>query len=93
MSAIGFEQVPDPWGSDYTTCAHEWQPVSMVFECQLLDESGRVVIRQPDPDRGRVYIVCLLCASHTSMSTAHRFRLHGTDDLDADGNWPEEATP
>ena len=48
---------------------HKWQPVSFVFETQLLDGGGRVYIRQPDLERGRVYCVCLGCFSHTYIET------------------------
>lgn len=48
---------------------HRWQPVSFVFESQLLDGEGRVVIRQPDIKQGRVYVVCLHCRTHTYVET------------------------
>lgn len=74
-------------------CSHDWQPVSMVFESQLLDGDGRVLIRQPDIDEGRVFLVCLQCASHTYVSTSWvGFRLYGSEDAnpryvaDASGN-------
>lgn len=41
--------------------AHDWQPLSFVFESQLLDSEGRVLIRQPDIDEARVYCVCMKC--------------------------------
>lgn len=62
--------------TDATTCPrtpdgkHQWQPLSFVFETQLLDASGRVLIRQPDLDKGRVYAVCMPCRSHTYVETA-----------------------
>lgn len=49
---------------------HQWQPLSFVFETQLLDERGRVAVRQPDMDSGRVYAVCMPCRSHTYIETA-----------------------
>jgi hypothetical protein len=49
---------------------HQWQPLSFVFETQMLDGSGRVVVRQPDLDKGRVYVVCMPCRSHTYIETA-----------------------
>lgn len=49
---------------------HQWQPLSFVFETQLLDGSGRVVVRQPDLEKGRVYAVCMPCRSHTYVETA-----------------------
>lgn len=67
--------------NDPAECEHKWEAVSMVFETQLLDPQGRVAIRQPDPKTGRVYLVCLACASHTYMSTSWiRYRLHGSED-------------
>jgi hypothetical protein len=62
-------------------CRHEWQPISMVFETQLLDQDGRVLVRQPDLDEGRIYLVCLGCASHTYVTTSWiGFRLIGSED-------------
>ena len=62
-------------------CPHDWQPVSMVFETQLLDGEGRVRVRQPDMGAGRVYLVCLGCAQHTYMETSWaNFRLEGSPD-------------
>jgi hypothetical protein len=52
-------------------CDHEWQPVSFRFETQLLDNSGRVQIRQPDLANGRVYCVCMKCCSHTYIETGY----------------------
>ena len=57
------------WDEIRGTCEHEWQPVSMVFESQMLDKNGRVCIRQPDTTSGRVYLVCLRCCSHTYVET------------------------
>lgn len=66
---------------DPRNCLHEWQPVSMVFESQLLDDDGRVIIRQPDLDKGRVYLVCLRCAQHTYMETSWvGYRMEGSPD-------------
>ncbi len=48
---------------------HSWQPLSFVFETQLLDGSGRVQIRQPNIDAGRVYCVCMKCHHHTYIET------------------------
>ena len=48
---------------------HHWQPLSFVFESQLLDKDGRVLIRQPDIDAARVYCVCMACHSHTYIVT------------------------
>lgn len=48
---------------------HRWQPLSFVFETQLLDDEGRVRIRQPDTREGRVYVVCMECCCHTYVVT------------------------
>lgn len=48
---------------------HDWQPVSFRFETQLLDQLGRVKIRQPDLEAGRVYVVCMTCSSHSYVET------------------------
>ena len=86
----GYNTAPDPWGSNWRECVHEWQPVTLALNVQMLDEQGRYVLGPiPKPDGARVYLVCLLCASHTYMETAFRYRLHGVDDLDEQGNWPE----
>ena len=59
-------------------CKHNWQPLSFVFETQLLDSEGRVNIRQPGIDHGRVYLVCLRCCLHTYMVTQWAgFQLEG----------------
>jgi hypothetical protein len=50
-------------------CRHKWQPLSFVFESQVLDRDGRVQIRQPDIDKGRVYCVCMKCHSYTYVET------------------------
>ena len=55
--------------SDGDLYAHEWQPLSFVFETQLLDGEGRVLIRQPDIDRARVYVVCMKCHKHSYIET------------------------
>ncbi|MEU7403825.1 hypothetical protein [Streptomyces sp. NPDC044948] len=49
---------------------HRWQPLSFVFETQLLDQDGRVLVRQPTIDGGRVYAVCMPCRSHTYIETS-----------------------
>lgn len=49
---------------------HQWQPLSFVFETQMLDRDGRVMVRQPLIDDGRVYVVCMPCRSHTYIVTA-----------------------
>lgn len=54
---------------DGTMEGHEWQPLSFVFEGQLLDREGRVLIRQPDLEAGRVYCVCMKCHQHTYIVT------------------------
>lgn len=71
-------------------CPHNWTPVSFAFETQLLDSNGRVRVRQPDTEHGRVYFICTGCASHTYMSTSWvGYRMLGAEDsgdgLDFDG--------
>lgn len=48
---------------------HKWVPLSFVFETQLLDQDGRVKIRQPSLTDGRVYCVCMGCHQHTYIVT------------------------
>lgn len=48
---------------------HKWIPLSFVFETQLLDDRGRVQIRQPDLKKGRVFCVCMGCHKHTYIET------------------------
>lgn len=63
-------------------CDHTWEPVSMVFETQLLDRQGRVMVRQPDSDEGRTYFICRGCASHTYMTTQFLgVRMYGSEDV------------
>ena len=50
-------------------CKHKWQPLSFIFETQMLDQDGRVLARQPDISNGRVYCVCMKCCSHTYLET------------------------
>jgi len=61
------------WPHSPTACddgeEHRWQPVSFRFETQVLDQDGRVQIRQPDLEAGRVYLVCMECFAHTYMET------------------------
>ncbi len=45
--------------------AHEWQPCSFRFEAQLLDDQGRVHIRQPDIEEAHVYFICMKCRGWT----------------------------
>ncbi len=60
----------------------------MAFETQLLSATGGVIVRQPDIDHGRVYLVCLLCASHTYMATRWvGYRLYGSEDEITPGVW------
>lgn len=62
-------------------CGHRWESVSMVMETQFLDPHGRVNVRQPDTQRGRVYFICRRCASHTYMTTQWiGFRMLGSED-------------
>ena len=64
----------DPsWTKPVTVCddgkEHRWQPVSFVFESQLLDEHGRVLVRQPAIDDGRLYVICMTCYTHSYIVT------------------------
>jgi len=72
--------------SDVAACddgePHRWQPLSFVFETQLLDDSGRVAIRQPAIDNARVYCVCMTCRAHTYVVTEWAgFYLGGPGDV------------
>ena len=75
--------------------AHRWQPVSFRFETQLLDDHGRVQIRQPDVKEGRVYVVCMACRTHTYVVTEWAGYFLGGPDYsaldmeDTAGNLPE----
>lgn len=69
---------------------HRWVPVSFRFETQLLDESGRVRIRQPDLHEGRVYVVCMACRTHTYVETEWAgYYLGGPDYSLLDGPEPD----
>lgn len=46
---------------------HGWQPLSFVFETQMLDDHGRVVMRQPAIQDARVYAVCMGCYTYTYL--------------------------
>lgn len=64
-------------------CPHEWQPLSFAFETQLLDADGRVRVRQPDLNAGKVFFVCASCSSHTYMRTQWvGFQLYGSEHRD-----------
>lgn len=54
---------------DRSKCRHKWQPISFVFESQLRGMEGEVRIKQPSLERGRVYCICMKCASHTYIDT------------------------
>lgn len=73
------------WSQEITAkCEHEWQPVSFAFETQLLDDQGRVKIRQPDLANGRVYCVCMKCLGHTYVRTGYvGYYIGSPDDLEA----------
>lgn len=47
----------------------KWVPVSFAFETQLLGPRGEVQIRQPNIDKGRVYVVCMGCHAHSYIET------------------------
>lgn len=71
---------------------HVWQPVSFVFESQLLDGNGRVQIRQPAIHGGRVFLVCMPCHSHTYIETTWvGYWLPPTERFDPDDE-PEVGT-
>jgi hypothetical protein len=80
LQALGFEP--------RNTCEHNWQPLSFVFETEVLSITGscaRPQIRQPSIDAGRVYCVCMLCASHTYIVTQWvGFYLGGDQDPNED---------
>jgi hypothetical protein len=86
-------------GEPYDLCddggEHHWQPVSFVFETQLLDDAGRVRVRQPDIKEGRVYVVCMACRTHTYVVTERAGYFLGGPDYsaigmeDSAGNLPE----
>ena len=77
MSGLGF---PTEFAAP-RDCDHVWESVSMAFETQLLDEYGRVQVRQPDIHEGRVYFICRGCASHTYMTTQWLgVRMYGSED-------------
>lgn len=44
---------------------HRWQPLSFRFEKQLLDDQGRVIVRQPDLREANIYVVCMECNTWT----------------------------
>ena len=70
-------------------CEHNWQPVSMVFETQLLDSAGRVLVRQPDIENAKVYCVCLKCCSHTYYVTGWCGAYQSSPDI-LEVNWRAE---
>ncbi len=81
---------PDPRGSDYRTCDHEWQPVTFVCENQLLTDRGQVIVRQPDPTQAKCCVVCLKCATHSYMTTRFVYRLYGIEDMNDKGVWLDD---
>jgi hypothetical protein len=58
------------WASIHSKCIHEWKPLSFVFETQLLDKDGRVLVRQPESNNAKVYCVCMKCCGYTFIETA-----------------------
>ena len=71
-------------------CKHKWQPLSFVFETQLLDKDGRVLIRQPDLAESKVFCVCMKCFSHTYVKTAWvGFNIGSPDILEEYDKYPE----
>lgn len=85
-----------PWGTCDGGGEHNWQPISFVFETQLLDGEGRVRIRQPSINDGRVYVVCMACRTHTYVVTEWAGYFLGGPDYsaigmeDSAGNMPED---
>ncbi len=81
-----------------STCKHTWQPVSFRFETERFDVEPRTLsvtpsIRQPDTARGRVYCVCMNCASHSYLETRYiGFYLGGDRPVEPEANpradWP-----
>ena len=66
-----FDRQNTKWSEEIAgRCKHRWQPLSFVFETQMLDKDGRVLAKQPDLARGRVYCVCMKCCAHTYIETA-----------------------
>jgi hypothetical protein len=65
------DQLKSDWYEIARNCKHNWQPVSFVFESQILGDEGRVLIRQPDCTGGKVYCVCTKCHSHSYMETVY----------------------
>ncbi|MEO3856155.1 hypothetical protein [Acrocarpospora sp. B8E8] len=62
---------------------HVWQPLSFRFETQVLDERGRVEIRQPDLIDAHVYCLCWGCRSWTYVSADWvGFQLGGPEQVD-----------
>lgn len=69
------------WLNAPKDCDHHWEPISMVFETQLLDSHGGVIVRQPDISVGKTYFICRRCATHTYMTTQWvGYRLYGSED-------------
>lgn len=78
------------WTEIKGKCKHKWQPISFVFESQLLDEGGRVLIRQPNITHGRVYCVCMKCCSHTYIETGWAGFYINSPDLLEEAHTPVE---
>lgn len=75
-------QIPSKFNAP-AKCPHNWEAVSFVFETESYsgDIYPRLAIRQPDLNEGRVYFICVHCASHTYMTTSWiGYRLHGSED-------------
>lgn len=69
------------WKDITNKCKHKWQPLSFVFETQLLDPQGRVKIRQPDISNAQVFCVCMKCCAHTYIVTGWIGYYIGSPDL------------
>ncbi len=48
---------------------HAWQPISFQFERQAIGNNGTSLDRVPNPERARVYVVCMRCHRFTYIET------------------------
>lgn len=76
-------QEKSKWDQIARNCKHNWQPISFVFESQLLGNEGRVLVKQPNCTAGKVYCVCMKCHSHSYVETVYvGYRLNSPPDND-----------
>ncbi len=79
---LGMDRQNTVWMKEIARkCKHKWQPISFVFESQVLDKDGRVLIRQPDLVDAKVYCVCMKCLSHSYVKTGWINYYLGSPDL------------